>query len=338
MKADPAVQRRLLDLADIDAELNRLAHRRRTLPEHTELAAAETAVRAAKDALVEVETAGRRPRPRHPAARTRRRGRPRPRRPRQQAPRGLRGRRRAGDRPAARARDPRPPAGRAGGRGAGGHGAARGRRHGRPARPAHSATRRRSARRASRSAATRRWPTSTRPRPGVAATARRSSWTSPPTCSCVYDKRREPRRRRAPPPLLQRRCQACRLELDRTALAALQGGTGGRGRVLRGVRSAGAHAPVGPLEDRGGRRGCAATRAGRRRGWVPVTDDHDPEVTVARPPEVADAPTPEARTPSPRVQRPGPARSGRRPACSCCVTARPRCRSSTATPGSATPS
>ena len=56
MKADPAVQRRLLDLADIDAELNRLAHRRRTLPEHTELTAAETAVRAAKDALVEVET------------------------------------------------------------------------------------------------------------------------------------------------------------------------------------------------------------------------------------------------------------------------------------------
>jgi predicted nucleic acid-binding Zn-ribbon protein len=56
VKADPAVQRRLLDLADIDAELNRLAHRRRTLPEHTELTAAETAVRAAKDALVEVET------------------------------------------------------------------------------------------------------------------------------------------------------------------------------------------------------------------------------------------------------------------------------------------
>ena len=56
MKADPAVQRRLLDLADIDAELDRLAHRRRTLPEHTELTAAETAVRAAKDALVEVET------------------------------------------------------------------------------------------------------------------------------------------------------------------------------------------------------------------------------------------------------------------------------------------
>ena len=56
MKADPAAQRRLLDLADVDAELVRLAHRRRTLPEHTQLTAAETAVRAAKDALVEVET------------------------------------------------------------------------------------------------------------------------------------------------------------------------------------------------------------------------------------------------------------------------------------------
>ena len=56
MKADPAVQRRLLDLADVDAELARLAHRRRNLPEHAELTAAEAAVRAAKDALVEVET------------------------------------------------------------------------------------------------------------------------------------------------------------------------------------------------------------------------------------------------------------------------------------------
>ena len=57
MKADPAVQRRLLDLAEVDAELSRLAHRRRTLPEHAELAAAETAVRTGKDALVEAETA-----------------------------------------------------------------------------------------------------------------------------------------------------------------------------------------------------------------------------------------------------------------------------------------
>ncbi|MHA6618920.1 zinc ribbon domain-containing protein [Pseudonocardia sp. DLS-67] len=57
MKADPAVQRRLLDLAEVDAELSRLAHRRRTLPEHAELTAAESAVREAKDKLVEVETA-----------------------------------------------------------------------------------------------------------------------------------------------------------------------------------------------------------------------------------------------------------------------------------------
>jgi len=56
VKADPAVQRRLLDLAGVDGELVRLAHRRRTLPEHAALTAAETAVRTAKDALVEVET------------------------------------------------------------------------------------------------------------------------------------------------------------------------------------------------------------------------------------------------------------------------------------------
>ena len=57
MKADPAVQRRLLDLAEVDAELSRLAHRRRTLPEHAELTTAEEAVRAGKDKLVEAETA-----------------------------------------------------------------------------------------------------------------------------------------------------------------------------------------------------------------------------------------------------------------------------------------
>jgi predicted nucleic acid-binding Zn-ribbon protein len=56
VKADPAVQRRLLDLAGVDGELVRLAHRRRTLPEHAALTAAEAAVRTAKDALVEVET------------------------------------------------------------------------------------------------------------------------------------------------------------------------------------------------------------------------------------------------------------------------------------------
>jgi Zn-ribbon protein, possibly nucleic acid-binding len=57
MKADSAVQRRLLDLAEVDAELSRLAHRRRTLPEHAELTEAEAAVRAGRDKLVEVETA-----------------------------------------------------------------------------------------------------------------------------------------------------------------------------------------------------------------------------------------------------------------------------------------
>lgn len=57
MKADPAVQLRLLDLAEVDAELGRLAHRRRTLPEHAALTEAEAAVREAKDALVQSETA-----------------------------------------------------------------------------------------------------------------------------------------------------------------------------------------------------------------------------------------------------------------------------------------
>jgi uncharacterized protein len=56
MKADPTVQRRMLDLAEIDGELVRLAHRRRNLPEHTALTAAEAAARRARDALVEVET------------------------------------------------------------------------------------------------------------------------------------------------------------------------------------------------------------------------------------------------------------------------------------------
>lgn len=56
MKADPADQRRLLDLAEVDAELARLAHRRRTLPEDGEHATAEKAVQDAKDKLVGIET------------------------------------------------------------------------------------------------------------------------------------------------------------------------------------------------------------------------------------------------------------------------------------------
>jgi predicted nucleic acid-binding Zn-ribbon protein len=56
VKADPAVQRRLLDLAEVDAELGRVNHRRRTLPEFAEIAEAEKQLRAKQDALVGVET------------------------------------------------------------------------------------------------------------------------------------------------------------------------------------------------------------------------------------------------------------------------------------------
>jgi uncharacterized protein len=57
VKADPAVQRRLLELADVDAELGRVEHRRRTLPEIEEIAAAERAVQAKRDAQVANATA-----------------------------------------------------------------------------------------------------------------------------------------------------------------------------------------------------------------------------------------------------------------------------------------
>ena len=56
MKADPAVQRRLLDLAAVDAELSRVTHRRRTLPEIAEIAEVEQLLRAKQDAVVTVET------------------------------------------------------------------------------------------------------------------------------------------------------------------------------------------------------------------------------------------------------------------------------------------
>jgi hypothetical protein len=52
------VQQRLLELADVDAELNRIAHRRGALPELTEVTAAEKAVRERKDAVVAAETSG----------------------------------------------------------------------------------------------------------------------------------------------------------------------------------------------------------------------------------------------------------------------------------------
>ncbi|WP_330270837.1 C4-type zinc ribbon domain-containing protein [Lentzea sp. NBC_00516] len=56
MKADPAVQRRLLDLAEVDAELARVTHRRRTLPVIAEINEVEQQVRTKQDALVAVET------------------------------------------------------------------------------------------------------------------------------------------------------------------------------------------------------------------------------------------------------------------------------------------
>ena len=57
MNADPAAQRRLLDLADVDGELARTVHRRRSLPEAAEVEQAERDLRTARDALVATETA-----------------------------------------------------------------------------------------------------------------------------------------------------------------------------------------------------------------------------------------------------------------------------------------
>lgn len=56
MKADPADQRRLLELAGLDAELARAQHRRRTLPEQTAVEEAEADVRARRDAVVRAQT------------------------------------------------------------------------------------------------------------------------------------------------------------------------------------------------------------------------------------------------------------------------------------------
>jgi uncharacterized protein len=56
VKADPAAQRRLLDLAGVDAELARAEHRRRTMPEQTAVEEAEQALRAAADAVVVAQT------------------------------------------------------------------------------------------------------------------------------------------------------------------------------------------------------------------------------------------------------------------------------------------
>lgn len=58
VKAAPAVQRELLDLANVDTELGRVEHRRKNLPEAAEVEQAERAVRERRDALVAVETSG----------------------------------------------------------------------------------------------------------------------------------------------------------------------------------------------------------------------------------------------------------------------------------------
>jgi uncharacterized protein len=57
VNADPAAQRRLLDLAAVDAELTRAAHRHRSLPELAEVEHAEADLLSARDSLVAVETA-----------------------------------------------------------------------------------------------------------------------------------------------------------------------------------------------------------------------------------------------------------------------------------------
>ncbi len=56
MKADPFVQLRLLDLQGLDSALDRLAHRRRTLPELAEIVRLDASVDALRDDVVRAET------------------------------------------------------------------------------------------------------------------------------------------------------------------------------------------------------------------------------------------------------------------------------------------
>lgn len=55
MKASPEAQLRLLELADLDAELGRLEHRRRSLPEHAELSKLAERDRALRDELATLQ-------------------------------------------------------------------------------------------------------------------------------------------------------------------------------------------------------------------------------------------------------------------------------------------
>ena len=56
MKADPFVQLRLLDLQALDSALDRLAHRRRTLPELAEIERLDALVDGLRDGIVRAET------------------------------------------------------------------------------------------------------------------------------------------------------------------------------------------------------------------------------------------------------------------------------------------
>jgi len=55
VKASPEAQRRLLELADLDAELTRLDHRRRSLPEAAEAGQLETRDRELRDEIASLE-------------------------------------------------------------------------------------------------------------------------------------------------------------------------------------------------------------------------------------------------------------------------------------------
>jgi len=56
VKASPEAQLRLLELADLDTEITRQDHRRRTVPEIAELEKLTDRAEKARDALVEAET------------------------------------------------------------------------------------------------------------------------------------------------------------------------------------------------------------------------------------------------------------------------------------------
>jgi predicted nucleic acid-binding Zn-ribbon protein len=55
VKASPEAQLRLLQLADLDAELGRLEHRRKSLPEHAEVSSLEERDRALRDEITALE-------------------------------------------------------------------------------------------------------------------------------------------------------------------------------------------------------------------------------------------------------------------------------------------